>query len=693
MNDDDQLSDISDGDDVLNDPDFVPEHDDDRDPGEPPAVPAAAEAAPSMVLDVWSSYEDAERVVEVLKELYAPPADDDVDVFAGINRLFPDAVDAKEADVMHSVMSQHMEVLNGLRQFADAGLLPVEWAPAEKKDKRREYHAYVNQWVFALYAAHHSVVHAKLFRASQDDDVRSAITPAAYTMYSVSSKMARGDCPPRIIAMYEMVLNLLYRLGARRFGDEVYIPRYEKTEGGDKYFTYTWTPFNHRKNEGNRDTQVTSTIRDFMFCEVQSKHPAMWAELNDGKAGIVKPVIDMLTSVVDDRFPALRRDWNVIAFTNCLFNTRTLEVFPFDPDHPNSATKLHIDRVPLMFLKHRLSYDLYDATIAAVPPDENGNARWDAAIEIQTPFTDSILTAQGIPKEAIVWIYILLARMFHEVGTDNWQVAPLLKGVPGSGKSTLARILQSMVPPELFGTVPNRGRITFQAEHFANKLMAWGMDMDKKSHVDGASCNSWICGEAYANDQMYKTTTNMPKWTTPVGFICNEFFMLQVGAQRRLPPILFNTPIRNGDPMLFNKCLSETGALMYKMQSLYRAASARYQDVDIWNVFPQYFRDSRKTMIMDTNPIAGFILGSDMVELKTHQADPNVSYVMPFARFKVMCKEFLDANGIRTKLTNDELDNAFNEFNIKRFRAGGHEGEQLGNVRELPRQAPAALQF
>jgi energy-coupling factor transporter ATP-binding protein EcfA2 len=427
-----------------------------------------------------------------------------------------------------------------------------------------------------------------------------------------------------------------------------------------------------------------------MFFEVQSKHPSMWAELNDGKS-MVHSVVDMLGSVVDERFPALRRDWNLIAFTNCLFNTKTLEVFPYDPAHPNSATKMQIERVPLMFLKHKLSYEVFDEVIAAVPPDADGNARWDAAVEIPTPYTDSILTAQGIPLEAIVWIYLMLARMFHEVGTDNWQVAPQLKGVPGSGKSTLARILQSMVPPELFGTIPNRGRVTFQAEHFANKLMAWGMDMDKKTHIDGASCNSWICGEAYANDQMYKTTMNMPKWTTPIGFICNEYFMLQVGAQRRLVTMLFNTPIRNGDPMLFNKCLNETGALMYKMQSLYRGASARYQDVDIWNVLPPYFRDTRKNMIMETNPIAGFILGSELVELKTHQADPNVNYSMPFARFKTICSEFLNANGSRLKLTNDALDNAFNEFNIKRIRAAGGEGETLGNIRELPRQVAAPM--
>jgi energy-coupling factor transporter ATP-binding protein EcfA2 len=676
---------------LAGDPDFIPEAED----AEPADAPEPdAPAVDAAALTVHSTYEDAERVVAELKELYVS----DMDatgmpphvVLSKIFALFPDVAAAEDASELHAMMRRRIEGLNGLRQFADAGLLPVEWSAADKKDKRRELHMYANQWTFALYSAYHSVVHMRLFQASQDEGVRAAITPAAFTMNNVSAKMARGDCPPRIIAMYEMVLNLLYRLGARRFGDDVYVPRYERTDGGDTYFTYTWMPFNHRTNEGNRDKQMTSTIHDFMFFEVQSRHPSMWAELNDGKS-MVKLVIDMLSSVVDDRFPALRRDWNLLAFTNCLFNTKTLEVFPYDPDAPNSATKLQIDRVPLMFLKHKLSYDVFDEVIAAVPPDADGNARWDAAVEIPTPFTDSILTAQGIPPEAIVWVYIMLARMFHEVGTDNWQVAPQLKGVPGSGKSTLARILQSMVPPELFGTIPNRGRVTFQAEHFANKLMAWGMDMDKKTHIDGASCNSWICGEAYANDQMYKTTMNMPKWTTPIGFICNEYFMLQVGAQRRLVTMLFNIPIRNGDPMLFNKCLNETGALMYKMQSLYHAASERYQDVDIWNILPPYFRDTRKNMIMETNPIAGFILGSELVELKTHQADPNVNYSMPFARFKTICSEFLNANGSRAKLTNDALDNAFNEFNIKRIRAAGGEGETLGNIRELPRQVAVPM--
>jgi hypothetical protein len=42
-------------------------------------------------------------------------------------------------------------------------------------------------------------------------------------------------------------------------------------------------------------------------------------------------------------------------------------------------------------------------------------------------------------------------------------------------------------------------------------------------------------------------------------------------------------------------------------------------------------------------------------------------------------------------LTNDALDNAFNEFNIKRIRAAGGEGETLGNIRELPRQVAAPM--
>jgi len=533
--------------------------------------------------------------------------------------------------------------------------------------------------VNSLVHMNEALVHAKISLCVNNATLSAAACRASLEIGTLANKIYNGkNDTPKIVTMYDAVLMILAGKGARRCGKQVYYPYFQKNEQGERFFTYTWVPFNKTLAEKNPDTDVKSTIRDFMYYEVQRNHPELWEELMM-PATLLQKVIDTLELLITPLFPDLSRKRTLFAFTNCLFDTASLEIFPYEPDAPNSATKLDPSTVAVNYIPLPMPLAKIQEALESEKAEEHIGAdeQWKRGFYIPTPSIQSIFDSQNWKDEVAMWWYMLTGRMFHPVGYDNWQVALLLKGLPGTGKSTIARVVQSLIADDLFGTMMNKGRTQFQVEHLMKKMIAIAFDVDRDFNMERTRLNSMVTGEPMSIEGIYKETQNITKWTTQTQFIGNEICFAHMGAARRFPMGIFDVMIRNVDPNLFEKCIQESPAFLYKISYMYKYARDAYKHIDIWKKLPTYFHDTRRTLMTESNAVAGFIHCSGVIDL-----DANA--MMPLSEFKNLFQAFCSQNSQTCKWTKDVVDHAFGEFGIRQFDIG--QGKMLRGVMQKQQQ-------
>lgn len=315
--------------------------------------------------------------------------------------------------------------------------------------------------------------------------------------------------------------------------------------------------------------------------------------------------INLLSHVPDVRCPFMVKNRHLFSFSNGIYDVRTNTISPYN-------------RLPVEFrtasTSKYLDYTIDQDMLLCDPRD------------IETPVFNKILTDQQLDDKAIYWMYALCGRLLHDVGTlDDWQVCMYIRGVAGSGKSTILKTVSMFYEAGDIGYLMSDGQSTFSDEHLYNKFITMAMDIDKKTQFSVTRFNSLVSGENISVNRKFKTALNV-KWTAPVVMASNAQPPWEdVGGNliRRFVIFLFDHPVRESDPRLFDKLKQELPVLLVKMARTYLHAVQHYGGRSLWDdgILPAMCYSARRQYLISTNPISAF-LESDQVEFQKFAETP-----------------------------------------------------------------------
>jgi phage/plasmid-associated DNA primase len=139
----------------------------------------------------------------------------------------------------------------------------------------------------------------------------------------------------------------------------------------------------------------------------------------------------------------------------------------------------------------------------------------------------------------------------------------------------------------------------------------------------------------------------MPKWRDNAGSIV-----------RRILFFLFSFKVKNGDTKLGKKLKNEFAYILQACIKGYLKTVNENDSKGIWNIVPEYFKESRETMSENTNGLTHF-LKSDLVTFGPKLYCRQKVFV---AAFNDHCKE---NHHLSSKWTNQFYAGPFSDFNLK----------------------------
>jgi hypothetical protein len=271
----------------------------------------------------------------------------------------------------------------------------------------------------------------------------------------------------------------------------------------------------------------------------------------------------------------------------------------------------------------------------------------DNPLNIPTPYWDSIFKTQGFfskPnwEELMLWINGMCGRLLYDLSADsdppgdNWQVAPMFKGIAGTGKGCILRLLRKFYqaadivssPPLCRrrrrrplltptysvpqGILSNNIEKKFGMEGLSTKLMTLCMEMRGNFQMDQADFQSMISNEdmtvARKNRLALQTIWNgslaiagnvVANWSDSGGSI-----------GRRLFPIIFDKIVRNVDSTLDANLAQELPLVMLKINRCYITIKKQVEENgnDFWKSCPKDFVDARDKLALEISSFQAFLL-------------------------------------------------------------------------------------
>jgi hypothetical protein len=338
-------------------------------------------------------------------------------------------------------------------------------------------------------------------------------------------------------------------------------------------------------------------ISEFVYQAVSPAriHPQEYDALTN-RPSTPGQMISLLGKVHDARCLFMDKDRSLFSFRNGIFDARSGS---FEKHGTRSDEKLSSSQF--------FDVDIDPGTLSMDP------------MQIHTPSFDKILVDQGMDNQARFWLHALCGRMLHNVGSmDDWQVCLYIRGVAGSGKSTILKVLAMFYESDSVGYLMSDGQPIFSDQHLYDKFMNLAMDVDKKTSFNVTRFNSMVSGEHVSVNRKHKTALNI-KWSAPLAMASNAqppWVDVAGNLVRRFVIYLFDNPVRNSDPRLFEKLQAEVPFLLIKMARIYLSAIGSHGDQSLWDagVLPDMCHKSRRQYLVATNPIAAF-LESEHVEL------------------------------------------------------------------------------
>lgn len=346
-------------------------------------------------------------------------------------------------------------------------------------------------------------------------------------------------------------------------------------------------------------------IRDFIYQVCSRRYSElMWSKLHSSGSGrFMSRLLEYFCVADDQNFPQLDRQKmrSVYSFSDGVYVARDDTFFPYGSVPMGTASCKYIDG------------NLLSDGTTTVPPrrlegeNELHRMNWT---RIPTPHLQKILDAQELDEEVCAWLFVFLGRMLYATNDkDRWQIMLFIKGVAGSGKSTLGMLVKMFYDPSDVGVLSNNVQKQFALADLYEKLVVICFEVKHNFRLDQAELQSLVSGEEMAIFRKHKEALTI-KWKVPALFMGNEvgpWINASNSITRRMALLKFDHKPTDSDPDLLDKLREELPRILLKVNQAYLAAIDLYGRRDIWDVMPEYFRQTQTAMKESTNPFVSYL--------------------------------------------------------------------------------------
>ena len=338
------------------------------------------------------------------------------------------------------------------------------------------------------------------------------------------------------------------------------------------------------------------------------------------------------------------------AFLDGVYDAETRAFHP----HRDDPDPLRTDYAACNYFPVAMGYDAAFADVDA------GARDWRT---IPTPNLARILQDQRLPVDVQEWAYALMGRLLYPIGAhDGWEVCPFFKGKAGTGKSTICKVMLHLYGRELMGVLANNIEKKFGLSAFKHKLAYVAPEVKRDFDLDQAAWQSMVTGEAMSIPIKNQTAEDNFVWTSQGMMAGNELpgWTDNAGSvSRRLVLFEFNQRVRKGDPHLMQKLKAEIGPILVKINAAYLEMTQRYGKSILYDVLPEYFKNTQKRVRAQTHTLAAFLHDS------AHTLAFADSAHMREADFKELLRKYVESNQLpRAKWNTDYYENVFEEWEL-----------------------------
>ena len=274
----------------------------------------------------------------------------------------------------------------------------------------------------------------------------------------------------------------------------------------------------------------------------------------------------------------------------------------------------HIDCPFLQYDKHYLGFnngvlntitcEFYD-----IPPNDLIVRKYfdhEFIFSTDTPLLDQILDYQ-FDSNVKEFIYACLGRMFEI--RDNYGFMLYFLGEAGCGKSLLIDILSECFND--VGSINESYEIKYGLASLYEKDIIVCDDLPKNiSHIfPQQTFQTCVTGGKVSTAVKNKDALTID-WKVPMIWAGNWFpdYLDKGQVSRRLLTANFEKIVHKPDPSLKKRILeNELPAFIYKCLSLYKKMIEQ-NDLDIWNICPEYFLEQKEELRIERNPLYKFLL-------------------------------------------------------------------------------------
>ena len=365
-------------------------------------------------------------------------------------------------------------------------------------------------------------------------------------------------------------------------------------------------------------------VADFVYSVAQKETRfSVWSNLT-AKGNSARDCIKHLTECKDMQFPEIVKDRHYWSFTNGVFASKILVTgtereykCAFYPYKSDSFSRLD----PLVVSSKYFDKDFVDFS--------HKKDWWD----IPTPHFQGILDYQNFSEDVAKWMYVMGGRLCFEVGElDSWQIIPFLKGIARSGKSTvITKVFKKFYESEDVRTLSNNIERKFGLGSIYDGFMFIAPEVKGDLCLEQAEFQSLVSGEDLSLAIKHEKAKSL-EWKTPGILGGNEVPNWKDNSGsvlRRMLPWNFGKQVKEADPQLDEKLDGELPIILQKCIRAYLEYSYKYNNQDIWNVVPEYFKTIQNQVAMVTNSLQNF-LASEKVKIRKDLCVPQKIFIRIF---------------------------------------------------------------
>lgn len=543
---------------------------------------------------------EVKNFIDELVNVWCPQGCSRKELFSYWDNLFgPDfsenALMRKQKEIVKQYSRLKREVITRQLEFLQD--ISLGLSESDRKGTLNEMNANLHLIASAVFDAKDMVIRQERMRLRQDPRTRAQL-PRDETLYSYYQ-------PMEIVNMkdnHRFIAFLLNRcsemtLCKRRDDEVMYKPKYS-----NGCFTYSYEPY--------------MPFEQFVYHSVTPKemYPEQWCWLQGKGYNSATSAAKFLMNTYDHQIPFIQKDRHYHSWLNGVYYLPDDTFFSYENEADQRALTealgSDIDRkCAVKFHNQIFDEDGYRATLEA--------CRYDWYF-LQTPKFQEMLEYQGLDEKTCRWIYVLLGRLFYNVGElENWQVQPFWKGVAGSGKSTILNFLRDCFEKIDVGVLGNDSQRGFSIEGLIDKLLYMVYDCDQNFQLDQMLWQSMVVGEDCVINRKYKTALVL-LWTSPgilVGNVTPNWQNNGDSVARRVILIDFGKVVKSdqSDPHLYKKLVTERPTFIKKCNMALHQYVNMYGEKDIWDVVCDYFKDQKKKLRSKTNVLSAFLESGEVV--------------------------------------------------------------------------------